>query len=57
MRTFNVPEAQEVIIDMTNGIDPREMEVDNHGQLLIYTGLFRWEDGTYRDEPDPDYKD
>ncbi len=27
-------------------------EEDCTGQIIIYTGLFRWNDGTYRDAPE-----
>lgn len=27
-------------------------ETDNQGQIVIYTGLFRWEDGTIHDAPE-----
>lgn len=28
-----------------------EIAQDNDGQIVIYTGLFEWSDGSLRDEP------
>lgn len=30
-----------------------DIQNDNSGQLVIYTGLFRWADGSVREEEDP----
>lgn len=30
-----------------------DIQYDNDGQLVIYTGLYRWADGTVREEEDP----
>lgn len=54
MTTFSEQEAIENVIEdvKTNGVVGQE--TDNHGQIVIYTGIFLWNDGSYRDEPDPD---
>ncbi len=47
MKTF----TEEEVSAATN-VDGGDLEYDNHGQLIIYTGIFRWSDGTFRDEPE-----
>ncbi len=37
--------------------DPRgdmDQQTDNQGQIVIYTGMYRWTDGTVRDVPQPE---
>lgn len=34
-----------------------EDETDNEGQIVIYTGVFRHNDGSIKDLPDLDYED
>lgn len=34
-----------------------DVQTDNCGQMVIYTGYFKWHDGTIRDEEDPDMQD
>jgi hypothetical protein len=48
--TFTVAEVQDGIIEEVSGAHPAEMETDNEGQLIIYTGIYRWKDGSYHDE-------
>jgi hypothetical protein len=57
MRTFTAAEIQEIIIDTVNGISPCEMQTDNQGQLVIYFGIFRQQDGTYAEQPDPNQEE
>jgi hypothetical protein len=48
--TFTVAEIQDALIEQSSGVAPCEMDTDNEGQLIIYTGIYRWKDGSYHDE-------
>lgn len=49
MKTFSRGEVSE----MLSHCDVDECMEDNQGQLVFYTGVFAWADGTFRDEEDP----
>ena len=52
MKTYTFIEFDQHIMD--GGGD---LQTDNVGQLIIYSGLFRWNDGSIRDQPDPSWDD
>ena len=41
-----------VIESLTQG--HADEQTDNEGQIVIYTGMYEWSDGSIHDEPDPD---
>lgn len=43
---------QEAFQKISDNLDLHD-ETDNQGQIVIYTGLFRWSDDTIHDEPEP----
>jgi hypothetical protein len=50
MKTYTKEEYIKLLADGCG-----EMQSDNKGQIIVYTGIFLWKDGTVRDEPDPKY--
>ena len=44
---------RDVIESITDG--SADIETDNEGQLIIYTNMYEWMDGSIRSEPDPDF--
>ncbi len=54
MTSFTEQEAIDNIIEDVRANGTVGQETDNHGQIIIYTGIFQWNDGSLRDEPDPD---
>jgi hypothetical protein len=53
MQTFTKEEVHDDIVDGVSDFHPDNHATDNQGQLIIYTGIYRWADGSYHDEPDP----
>lgn len=52
MKTFNEKE-----VEARTNCPGGQLEHDNQGQIIVYTGLYQWNDGTVRDQPDPNYRD
>ena len=50
MKIFTEQEAIEDIVEGASDSHPYDLDTDLDGQLIIYTGIYRWKDGTYRDE-------
>lgn len=56
MKVYTYEEAQAAIVRQVQsrfgplGIDS---DTDNKGQIVIHTHMYKWTDGSIRDEPDP----
>lgn len=53
IRVFTLEEVAADILDGVSDFHPDNHETDNEGQLIIYTGIYRWKDGSYHDEAEP----
>lgn len=51
MKNYTEEEAVAEIIAGVDGVEP--MSTDNDGQLIIYTGIYQWQDGTLHDQAEP----
>ena len=56
MKTFTAEEVEKFTSPELTA-DGAALEEDEHGQQIIYTGVFRWLDGTFRDKKDPSFDD
>lgn len=52
-KTYTQEEVNNMLLhnqyDGSSGI----VEYDNRGQLIVYTGIFLWQDGSYHNLPEP----
>lgn len=51
METINKKDVNEQL----SHCEYNDCQRDNQGQLIFYSGIFEWEDGSFHDEPDPSY--
>lgn len=49
MKIYNKEEAREKLIADIRADDSWDQYEDNQGMICIYTGLFQWEDGAFRE--------
>jgi len=42
-----------VLADYGSETHPDDVDMDYEGQLIFYTNVYRWEDGSYHDEAQP----
>ena len=45
-------EAYDLIVNGVSDGDVDSLDTDEDGQLIVYTGIYRWKDGTYHEEPE-----
>ena len=56
MATIIYKNKDELENDLLNGaLHNADSGTDNQGQAILYLNIFLWNDGTFRDEPDPDF--
>ena len=53
MKTYTADEVIAIFDKGCAGLG--ELRHDEHGQLVVYTGIFEWNDSTFHDRPDPNY--
>lgn len=47
---LNSIEVINLIIEATSDVHASDLDTDEQGQLIVYTGIYRWKDGSYHEE-------
>lgn len=50
MSNLTSDEVHDAIVSAASDTNADDYMCDNDGQLLVYTGIYRWADGTYHEE-------
>lgn len=46
---------QQLVVELQNGT--ADLQTDNYGQVIIYTGVFKQADGGLSEGPDPNFEE
>jgi hypothetical protein len=52
MAQFSIEQVAEMLMNKLLDNHPDDLGTDNQGQLVIYSEIYRWNDGTYHDSED-----
>lgn len=53
MKTFDKQSAKNFIIGQVRANDVMDLDTDSEGQLIVYSNIYKWDDDTLHDEPQP----
>jgi len=55
MKIYTVAEVEDIMIEAASDTHPSEAIIDEDGQIIMHTGIYRWNDGTFRDVAESNY--
>jgi hypothetical protein len=55
MKTYTIKEVEDIMIEAASDTQPGEALIDEDGQIIMCTGIYRWNDGSFRDVAEFNY--